>query len=106
MRSLRNCQEAFFNSLPSKFSLATTVFFCFEVPFDRRCGVKEKGGATFGQKYRDLYDGVRILDASLGDVVVRIPKSVSFHLSRIYHLFVALYLLKSYCLINFSIRKT
>ena len=44
------CQEeAFLNSLPSKFSPATTNFSYSEGLFDRKCIRKELGGALYPQ---------------------------------------------------------
>ena len=33
-RNMRICEEAFFNGLPKKISLAATIFSRYEVPFD------------------------------------------------------------------------
>ena len=42
---LRICQEAIFNNLPYKFSLATTTGFShYDSPFDRKCRKKERKG--------------------------------------------------------------
>ena len=47
------CQEeAFLNSLPSKFLLPTTIFSHSEDPYDRKCKGKEIGGGGGGG---DLY---------------------------------------------------
>ena len=43
-------EEAFLNSLPSKFSLVTTVFYHSEDPFHRKCSWKELDGAIYTQK--------------------------------------------------------
>ena len=46
-----------------------------------------------------------ILTLSVPKSLLLLLYSVSFHLSRLDHHFVALFLLKLHCLINFSIRK-
>ena len=63
VRNLRICQkEAFLNSLPSKFSLATPIFSHTEIPLDRKCIWKELGEPYTPKKLGRM----RIATCSLG----------------------------------------